>query len=337
MAVGRRVPAGRSRAGAGLALLLVALAPSLSPAEDRGPTTAQVTERNAGLAALWDTLRGRAAGLRIRARQELVSSGEFDGARLGWLRSEIAFEGGVPLLDGRLRIGLSPSFAWEHLLIEGTDDFLVSRTGRDVRFTDFYDTGLRLGASFDLNERWGVEAISGWSARHEVGADVSDSSQAGGSLAVTYRRGRWLRLRLGLGVGADLDDRSARISPVYRIVLRPHPRVAIESSGLGGTIDWDATDATTLSLGGQVDGTQYRLDRRGEPPTGSGDGTLQRRQTRIDFGLLHRFDENVRLRAMIGLVVDEELEISDEDGFTTERRHERDPSATFLLGIDLRL
>ena len=179
--------------------------------------------------------------------------------------------------------------------------------------------------------------MTGWSARHETGADLLDSSQLGGSVALNYRRGRWLRLRLGVGVGADLDDRRVRFSPVYRIVLRPHPRWTLESSGLGGTIEWEATDATRLSLGGQLEGTQYRLDRRGEPPGGAGDGTLQRRQARIELGALHRFSEALRLRAAVGVVVDEEIEIADEDGFATDHRRNRDPSATLMVGLDLRL
>ncbi len=306
-------------------------------AEDRGPTRAQVTERNEGLVSLWDALRARAAGMRIRLRQALVSTGEFEGSRLAWTRSEIGFDAGMPLLEGRLKLGLSPSFAWERLSIAGSDEFIVSRTGRDRGFTDFYDTSLRLGASLELDRGFGVEAISGWSARHERTADVRESSQLGGSVALTYRRGSWLRLRLGVGAGADLDDQRLRFSPVYRIVLRPHPRFTFESSGLGATLEWDATAATSLSLGAEADGTQYRLAHRGAPPTGTGDGTLKRRQTRIDVGVLHRLHEHIRLRALVGLVVDEEIELTDEDGVTTERRRNRDPSARLMVGLELRL
>lgn len=325
---------------ASAAVFILALGLAASPpavAEDRGPTRAQVTERNEGLASLWDTLRGSVAGLRVRLRQELVSTGEFEGSRLAWIRSEIGFDAGLPLLDDRLKLGISPSFAWERLDVAGNDDFILSRSGRQAGFSDFFDSSLRLGANYELERGFGVEAVTGWSARHEQGADVADGSQVGGSLALTYRRGRWLRMRLGVGIGADLDDRRARFSPVFRIVLRPHPRLALESSGAGATVEWDATDATRLSLGGHFDGTQYRLDKRGDPPAGTGDGTLQRRQTRIDLGFLHRFDRHIRVRAQVGVVVDEEIEISDQDGFTTERRRNRDPSAQLMVGLDLRL
>lgn len=320
-----------------LGLSAALASPGFVAAEDRGPTRAQVTERNEALISLWETLLTRAAGLRVRLRQELVSTGEFEGSRLIWTRSELGFEAGLPLLDGRLKLGLSPSFAWESLNIAGSDAFVVSQSGRDAGFADFYDSSVRFGTRLDLTRGFGLEAISGWSARHERGADIADGSQVGGSLALSFRRGTWLRTRLGVGVGADLDDRRARFSPVFRIVIRPHPRLAFESSGLGATIEWDATDATQLSLGAHADGTQYRLDKRGEPPAGPGDGTLQRRQTRIDFGIVHRIDRYARLRAGFGLVVDEEIELADEDGITTERRRNRDPSAQLMVGVDLRL
>ena len=315
--------------------MLVATA-SPAAAEDRGPTVEQVTERAEGLSALWQTLRRGTAGMRVALRQELVSSGEFQGARLGWFRTEAGIQGGVPL-GSRLSLGIAPSFAWERLSVEGNDDFIVSQTGRDVRFTDFYDTSLRVGASFTIDDAWSVEAVSGWSARHEAGADVSDASQVGGSLAVNYRRGRWLRLRLGVGIGADLDDRQLRFTPVYRIVIRPAPRWSIESSGLGGTIEWEATPRTTLALGGQANGTQYRLDRRGRPPTGAGDALLQRRQARVELRWIHRFTPNFRLRMGVGCVLDEELEVTDGDGVATDTRRNRDPSATLGIGVDLRL
>ncbi len=305
-------------------------------AEDRGPTVEQVTERDVGLAALWQALRDGTAGMRVAVGQSLVSSGEFDGVRLSWFRTEAGIQGGIPLAEG-FNLGIAPSFAWERLTVDGNDDFVVSQSGRDIRFTDFYDTSLRIGASYTIDDEWAIEAVSGWSARHESGADVSDASQVGGSLAVNYRRGNWLRLRLGVGIGADLDDRQIRFSPVYRIVIRPAPGWSIESSGLGGSIEWEATSRMTLAIGGQANGTQYRLDRRGRPPTGAGDALLQRRQARVDLRWIHRFTQNLRLRVGIGCVLDEELEVTDGDGVTTDTRRNRDPSVTLGVGLDLRL
>lgn len=320
----------------GLGIALAVTLPPSAAAQDRKPTTEQLTERTRSLTALWELLRSRAAGLRIRADQGLVSTGEFDGARLAWLRSAVSVEAGVPLGDS-LSVAFSPSFAWEHLWIEGSDDFNVSQDRRDTRLTDFYESSFRAGASYRIDENWGGEIVAAFSARHETGADYRDAGQAGGSLALTYQRGDWLRLRLGLGLGSDISDSRLRFSPVFRILIEPWPGWTLESSGLGATLEWETTQRLTLALGGHVDGTQYRLDRRGSPPAGSGDATLQRRQTRLDLDLTYRLHEKLRLRAGLGVVLDEELSLIDEDGVDVDRRRNRDPSVTVGLGVVFRL
>ena len=310
--------------------------PLVAAAQRAEPTTEQVTERTRSFAALWDVLRARAAGLRIRADQDLISTGEFGGANLAWFRTAVSIEAGAPIGDS-LSVAFSPAFAWEHLYVDGRNDFIVSQQRRDTRLTDFYESSFRLGARYDLNDSWGFEVGSGYSARHESGADYNDAGQAGGSLAVSYRRGSWLRLRLGLGLGSDIADRELRFSPVFRIQIRPHPDWTIESSGLGATVEWQTTRRLALALGGHVDGTQYRLDKRGRPPTGSGDATLQRRQAHIDLGLTYRLHDKFRLRTGIGLVLDEELSLLDEDGVDLDSRRNRDPSATFGIGLVFQL
>ncbi len=305
-------------------------------ADELEPSPELVTERHRALLALWDTLMERIDGLRVRVDEQLLTSGEFDGARIWWLRSGVALEGGTALSES-VHVGVSPSFAWERLAAEGDEKFVVGRGGRDTEITDFLDTSLRVGASYDLDERWGLEGVAGFSARHETGADYGEALQAGGSFAIQHRRGRWLRLRLGLGLGSDLDDNRIRLSPVYRVVIRPTEGWTLESSGLTGSIQWDATPRTALSLAGGVQGSQYKLASRRDPPSGPGDGTLQRRQAQVELEWRHRYSSRLRLRAGVGLVLDEELSVFDEDGVELDRRRERDPSATLRLGFDLTL
>ena len=140
-----------------------------------------------------------------------------------------------------------------------------------------------------------------------------------------------------MGAGSDIADGKLRFSPVFRIQIKPRPGWTIESSGLGGTIEWEATRRATLALGGRVDGTQYRLDRRGTPPTGSGDATLQRRQARLDLDVGYRVYDKLRLRTGLGLVLDEQLSLVDEDGIDTDTRRNRDPSVVFRFGLELRI
>lgn len=315
-----------------------AMRPSAASADaaDLAPTREQVAERDRGIGALWNTFRTRAAGLRTHLDQGLVSSGEFDGARTWWLRSGVALEAGVPIGE-RVEIGLSPSFAWERLLVEGSETFVFAQSGRERRFTDFLDSSLRVGARVMLDERWDLELATGFSSRHEDGARYAESARAGGSLAFSYRRGRWLRLRLGVGLGSDIDDGKLRVSPVYRIVLRPLPNWSLEASGLGGAIEWDARPSSRLALTGGVDGTQYRLERRGQPPVSGGQGTLQRRQSTVGLELRETLNDHLRLRLGLGLVLREELTVIDEDGVDVDSRRNRDPSVTLRFGIELQL
>lgn len=336
---GSRPPRARGWRHAALASGLVlglALAPLQAIANDRAPTAEQLTERDRGVGALWDSLVENAAGLRIRFEENVVSTGRFHGAQLGWFRSSLSLEGGVPI-GKSFGIAISPEFAWERLTVEGDNDFVVSRTGRDSRLDDFYDSSLRIGARYEFDETWSTEFVTGFSARHEAGAHWGDAAQSGGSVAVNYRRGKWLRLRLGIGLGADLSDGDLRVSPVYRIQLKPNPAWTFESSGLGGAIEWQATRKTSFSIAGKRDGTQYRLDKRGTTPTGSGDATLQRRQGRIDFEVRHRLRKKLRFRVGLGLVLDEQLTVIDEDGIEVDDRNNKDPSVTVRLGVEWRL
>ncbi len=314
----------------------VGLVGSPAWADDLGPSREQVAERERGILAALQTFRRDIAGLRIQLEQGLVSSGEFDGARTWWIRSGFGIQGGLPITD-KINLGISPTIAVERLKIDGSSDFITSQNGRDTRFTDFIDGALRIGADYELPKGFGLEAVTGASVRQEKGAAFDEALRFGGSIAATYRRGRWLRLRLGVGLGADLGDGQLRVSPVYRIKLRPLERLVLEASGLNGTIEWEATPRTTVSLTGGADGTQYKLERRSRPPQGLGDGTLQRRQKGMELGVVHRATDWLRIRGRFGLILDEELTVIDEDGIDVDSRVNRDPSFTTSVSFRFEL
>lgn len=304
--------------------------------EDRGPTTEQVVERTGGLQSVWDALLNRESGLRLRLEPAVVSSGKFNGSRIGWYRVGGAVEAGFAISD-RVQVAFSPSFAYERLDVDGRDDFIVGRFGRDASISDFLDGSLSIGGNYRLEKGWGAEIVTSASVRQESGAAFADSVRVGGSLAATYRRGKWLRLRLGIGLGTDLGDRKLRVSPVYRIVVRPLPDWSLEMSGLSGSVVHDFTNKTAIELTGGVDSTQYKLERRSLPPQGLGDGVLQRRQARLQLGIIHRFRSWFRVGAEFGLVFREELTILDEDGTEVDERTDRSPSPIARLRFELRL
>jgi hypothetical protein len=153
----------------------------------------------------------------------------------------------------------------------------------------------------------------------------------GGSVGGTYRRGSWLRLRLGVGVGSDLGDGKLRVAPVFRVQLRPRPDLMFESSGLKGLIAWDVTRRLQLAVAGGLESTQYRLDRRRGPPVGLGSGALQRRQSRVGLEADYRIRSWLRVRGDVGIALLQELTVLDEDGAEIDKREEHDPSP--LVGI----
>lgn len=326
------------RVGLGLLILAggLALTPTRAGSEDVSPTPEQITERNQGLLGLWDAMRERTAGMRVRGETGLVSTGEFGGARTWWSRTGLAVDGGLPLSD-RVSLAIGQSIAYERLDFAGSGDLTTSTSGRDSHISNFLDATFRVGANGEISHGFGAELVTSLNLRQEVGAAFDESLQIGGSLAATYRRGTWLRLRLGVGLGTDLGDRRLRVTPVYRIRVRPRKGLVLAATGTQGSIEWDLSRQTRLSLSGGVEGTQYRLDRQQRPPNGLGSGVLQRRQAHVTLGAVQRIGEKLRLRLDLGVILDQKLTIIDEDDNDVDARQEKDPSAQFMIGLEYRL
>jgi hypothetical protein len=306
------------------------------PPDAPAPSKEQVSERTADLLAVWSSLQSNVARMRLSISQDLVSSGEFAGARARWLRTGLAIEGGGPITE-RASIGISPRIAYENLSFDGSDRFTTSPGGeRFDRFEDFLDASLSVGASYRFDHGIGAELVTAVNLRQEVGAAFDDSLRVGTSIAGTYRRGRWLQSRLGVGIGADLGDDKLRVSPVYRIRLKPRPDLTLEASGLRGKIEWDLRRDLQISLDAGLDGKQYRLDKRGRPPEGPGAGALQRRQTSVGLGFVYRFQDWLRISGSLGVVLEEKLTVIDEDGDKLDERQNKDPSVIAGLRFQLR-
>ncbi len=312
------------------------LAAPRANADDLDATREQVTERTKGYLSVLEALRAGESGLRLRLEPALVSSGKFDGARIGWWRTGISVAGGLPLSE-RATLGISPSFAYEQLVSKRSDDFIISAEGRDSDVADFIDAALNIGADYRFDGGFGAEIATRASVRQELGAAFDEALQIGGSLAGTYRYKKWLRLRLGVGLGTDIGDGKFRISPVYRIIIKPLGDLTLESSGLGGSAEWQATKKLALILSGGVDGTQYKLKRRARPPAGLGDGSLQRRQTEIVLGAVYRARKWLRIAADLGFVVAQELQVLDQRGRVVDERTDDSLSPSFRLRFEFRI
>lgn len=310
---------------------MLAFVAATARAEDPAPSPEQLTERTEELRSVWSTFQSNVASLRFGIDERLVSAGVFDGARARWFRTGFSVEGGAPITD-RFQIGLSPTVAIETLSFDGSDTFASSLVGhRSTRLDDFLDAALRLGATYRFDHGFGAEILTSTTLRQERGAEFAESLIVGGSVGGTYRRGSWLRLRLGVGVGSDLGDGKLRVAPVFRVQLRPRPDLMFESSGLKGLIAWDVTRRLQLAVAGGLESTQYRLDRRRGPPVGLGSGALQRRQSRVGLEADYRIRSWLRVRGDVGVALLQELTVLDEDGAEIDKREEHDPSP--LVGI----
>ncbi len=315
--------------------LLIGFPGNAGANDDLRPTPEQVRDRNVTLQSLGESLWKQISRLQVGIDNSLVSTAEFQGARAAWYRVGLTIEGAAPVSD-RASVSVSPSIAFERLDFAGSDNLILSRMGRDGDLDRFLDGSLRAGASYRFDHGLGLEAVAAGNFRQEVGASFEDSLSVGGSLAGTYRRGKWLRLRLGLGIGADVADGELRLTPVYRIQIRPHKDWSLETSGLNGSVAWDYSKSLQLSLSGALQGTQYRLNRRGRPPTGLGSGTLQRRQTIVETTAVYRVSRWLRLQGEVGVVVREELSVLDSNGRELDVRKENDPSFITSFRIEIR-
>ncbi len=302
-----------------------------SRADDPAPSPEQLTERTEEFRSFWSTFQSNVASLRYGIDERLVSAGEFDGARARWFRTGFSVEGGGPITD-RLQLGVSPTVAIETLSFDGSDTFTTSiASGTSTRLDDFLDAAFRVGGNYRFDHGLGAELVTSASVRQERGAEFIESLTVGGGLTGTYHRGSWLRLRLGVGLGSDLGDQKFRASPVFRIQVRPHPQLMLETSGLKGSVAWDASRRLEVALAGGLESTQYRLDRRVGPPAGLGSGALQRRQARIALEVDYKIRSWLRVRGDVGVALVQELTVLDEDGDEIDEREERDPSP--LVGI----
>jgi len=192
---------------------------------------------------------------------------------------------------------------------------------------------LRLGGRFDLGYDLEAVVTTGLSARHEIGAEFKDSLAYGGSLALDYRRGEWLRLRLGVGLGTGIDRDGLAVSPVFRLRIRPIPGVWLETDATSGRIEWDQSSRLTLSLFGGVDSKRFRLAYRNEA---FDTGSLEVRRSEVGVGLRIRLGSKVRIKIETAVVLGQHLSFVDENRRTIDALDTNEPSAALRVAFDWR-
>lgn len=323
-----RTLAGALAWSATLALLLVGSAPARAQTTEEQE---QILEQARFGRDLWLGLRDRLTGLRVRAEQDFLLGARYDDTGLDWLRSGISLGGGIPIGSRFEGIAVSLSTAVVDPVVDGSPDILDLPGTDDDPFDPLLESSLGLGTRFDLPLRFNVEINAGISARHEIGAEFSSALATAGSLAVGYRYGSWLRLRLGVGLGSTIERADLTVSPVFRVRIRPVPGVWLETDGTAGRVEWQATPRLQLALFGGVDSKRYRLAKRG--PTLEA-GSLELAKSEVGLGLRTPLSRDLRFQLQTAIVLGQRITLLDEDRDEIDARDTREPTFALRLRID---
>ena len=298
-----------------------------------GETREEITEQARNIRSLWLGFQDQIAGVRVRLSEDAYVGAEFEDTDLDWYRTGIAFEGALPLRDLNSGIAVSLSTAILIPVADGTTGIVDLRGPPNDPFDEFLDSAFRLGGRFDLGYDLEAVVTTGLSARHEVGAEFMDSLAYGGSLSLGYRRGEWLRVRLGVGLGTGIDRDGLTVSPVFRVRIRPVQGVWLETDGTSGRIEWDQSSRVTLSLFGGVDSKRFRLAYRNEAFDA---GSLELRKSEVGVGLRIRVGSKIRIKIETAVVLGQHLSFADENRQTVDSLDTNEPSAALRVAFDWR-
>jgi hypothetical protein len=283
--------------------------------------------------SLWLDFQERIAGVRVRLSEEAYLGARYDDTELYWTRTGLSIAGALPILNSRNGLAVSFSTAVVTPLADGSTNFLDLPGASDDPLDPLLDSSLGLGGQLDIGRGFGLALYARLSARHEIGAELASALTGGGSFAVDYRRGGWLRLRLGVGLGTAIDRAKLRASPVFRLRIRPIPRVWIETDITSGRIEWEVSSRLELSVFGGVDSTRYRLAERGGTV---GSGSLELRKSEVGIGIRTRFGRTFRLGIEAAVVLGQHLTVSDDNRRTVDARDTREPSAALRISFEWR-
>ena len=300
---------------------------------DTSETEEQILEQDRTLRGLWLGFQDRIAGVRIRLTEEIDTGARYDDTDLHWFRTGLAIDGALPLPDARRGVAISFSTAVLTPVVSGSTRFVDLPGSPDDPFDPLLDSSLRMGGHIGLGHGFGLALSGGMSARHEIGADLKSALAVGGSLDIDYRRGDWLRVRLGVGLGTGIDHAKLAISPVFRMRVRPGPGLWLEAGTSSGRIEWACSSRTDLSLFGGIDSRRYRLGNRGGR---IGAGSLEIEKSEVGIGVRTRIGRSLRVRLEAAVVLGRHISVLDNDRRTVDARDTREPSGALRFSLEWR-
>jgi hypothetical protein len=179
--------------------------------------------------------------------------------------------------------------------------------------------GVQLGgrAQWKVNESWSLSAGLFVGAAGENDADAEDALSFGGTIAAAWRANDRLTLGGGVLAATQIED-DALVIPLLLIDWRITEGLRLSNvagpeaypTGAGLELICDALPSWEFGIGGRWEARRFRLDDSGPAPKGVGEDS----GLGVWFRAGYRPTERLRIDALVGVMLAEELELEDRDG-----------------------
>jgi hypothetical protein len=219
------------------------------------------------------------------------------------------------------------------------DSSLSGSPPGEAPFRDLYSWDTRLQGAYLLDEdftlisedeRWALLAQAGVGADWEESSSMNESLRPNGGVALGYRWRNRLEVAVGVTVGEDLLDGGVNVGPLVEFDWRITDAWTVRSHGLGLQVERRINESWKVYAQGRLEGRSFRLADRGP---GIGKGALHLDQLPVGIGAQWKTG-HLRVRALIGGMFLQEIQIEDEDGSRVDR--ERAPPSPYVtLRFDL--
>jgi hypothetical protein len=269
----------------------------------------------------------------VRLSQETFAGTEYGDTNLHWQSVGLSVTGALPLPGDELRVATSASTTLLVPTVGGSQRFLSPPGAHNAPLEELLDSALGLGSRLELGHGFRLTASAGLSARHELGAEFTSAIATGGSLALDYRRADWLRVRVGAGLGMGIDRARLAATPVFRLRLRIHPQIWLETDATSGSIEWALSQRLYLRVFGGVDSKRYRLSKRSGR---LGAGSIELRRSEVGIGIESRIGQSLRLTIGAIVVLGSHLSLLDENRKTIDARDTREPAGALQISFEWR-
>ena len=220
------------------------------------------------------------------------------------------------------------------------DSSLAGAPPGEEPFRDLYSWDTRIQGAYlldpaftliDEDERWALLAQAGAGADWEESSNMAESLRPNGGLALGYRWPSRLEVAVGVTFGEGLLDGGLNVGPLLEFDWRITDAWTLRSHGLGLQIERRINESWMVYAQGRLEGRSFRLADRGP---GIGKGALHLDQLPVGIGAQWKRGP-FRVRALIGGMFRQRIEIEDEDGSRVDR--ERAPPSPYVtLRFDLR-